>query len=90
MEPANRSRNRIYIQPVGGFKSDVHPPLDKLSDYVEVFFSMDAKILEPVDSTGLTTRKNPHTGNEQILTRDVLNLLLEGCRKMPIASLGSP
>ena len=76
----DRTRKRIILQPVGEFKSEASPPLDKLSEYAKEFFSMDVTTLEIVDGKGLTARKNPHTGNVQILTRDFMDLLL---RRLP-------
>jgi archaemetzincin len=48
----------------------------KLCDFAAAFFAMEVKTLPEVRiSASFTTRRNPSTGNLQILTADVLNLL---------------
>lgn len=70
-------RNTIYLQPLGDFPKDKSPPLECLREYAGAFFSMKVKILAPIDIGGahLTSRRNPHTGNRQIQTGSVLNLV---------------
>jgi archaemetzincin len=71
------ARNRIFIQPIGAFERDASPPLATLEAYAKAFFSMDVSTLQPLDARGLTSRRNPYTGNVQILSHDILGLLLE-------------
>lgn len=70
-------RTVIYLQPLGDFAKDKSPPLERLRDYAGAFFSMKVKILPSIDISGahLTSRRNPHTGNRQIQTGGVLNLV---------------
>jgi archaemetzincin len=53
------------------------PSIDKLREFAAAFFSMQVKALPAVslEASKFTTRRNPHTGNLQILTGDVLNFL---------------
>jgi archaemetzincin len=70
-------RNKIYLQPLGQFPKGQISLLDKLDDYAAAYFCMEVKTLEPLDirQSNLTIRRNPYTGNQQILTSDILNLL---------------
>lgn len=71
------SRRVIYLQPLGDFAAGGSPSIDKLREFAAAFFSMQVKALPPVslEASKFTTRRNPHTGNLQILTGDVLNFL---------------
>ncbi len=72
-----QSRRVIYLQPLGEFPSDRSPSIGKLQKFAAAFFSMEVKALSPIkiDNAKLTTRRNPYTGNLQILTGDVLKFL---------------
>lgn len=74
------SRRVIYLRPLGEFVADRSPSIEKLREFAMAFFSMEVKALPTVslDAARLTTRRNPHTGNLQILTDDVLNFLKGG------------
>lgn len=71
------SRRVIYLQPLGDFPAGGSPSIDKLREFAAAFFSMQVKALPAVslEASKFTTRRNPHTGNLQILTGDVLNFL---------------
>jgi archaemetzincin len=70
-------RSRIYLQPLGVFVEGQSPSIEILQSYASAFFAMDLRVLSPlmVDSAGITERRNPYTGNQQILTTDILALL---------------
>jgi archaemetzincin len=72
-----QDRHTIYLQPLGDFKSDRSPSIQKLREFAAAFFAIEAKALPPaaLDSSKFTSRRNPYTGNAQILTSDVLNFL---------------
>jgi archaemetzincin len=72
-----KNRDVIYLQPLGDFKSDRSPSIQKLREFAAAFFAMEAKALPPtaLDASKFTSRRNPYTGNPQILTGDVLNYL---------------
>jgi archaemetzincin len=72
-------RNKIYLQPLGSFPRGGSPPMDKLKEYVSSFFLIKVEILPSFDieDAKLTTRINPYTKRQQILTTDILNLLKE-------------
>ena len=70
-------RHLIYLQPLGSFAPEDSPLIEKLRQFAADFFSMEVKMLPPVAITDakVTTRVNSLTGNEQILTGDVLSFL---------------
>jgi archaemetzincin len=70
----DRGRNKVYLQPLGGFPEDRSPSIETLKEYAANYFVLDVVVLPSLSITGrdLTTRINPFTGNRQILTGDVL------------------
>src|SRR5256885_5586540 len=72
-----QSRRVLYLQPLGNFAPERSPPIDKLREFAAAFFTMEVKALPPIpiDASKFTARRNPLTGNSQILTGDVLNSL---------------
>jgi archaemetzincin len=75
-----QDRHAIYLQPLGNFISGRSPSIEKLREFAAAFFAMEAKVLPlaALDSSKFTSRRNPYTGNLQILTSDVLNFLKAG------------
>ena len=73
----DKERRKIYLLPVGEFPEDRSPPLESLKKYTAAYFKLPVEVLPPkkIDGLNLTTRKNPHSGNLQLLTGDVLALL---------------
>lgn len=67
-------RSKIYFQPLGEFPEDKSPSLDRLRQYAGAFFAMPVEVLRPMalSKMPLTTRLNPNTKNQQLLTGDVL------------------
>ena len=74
----NDARHVIYLQPIGQFRQDRSPSLDLLGDYAAAYFLSDVCILPAQDAEKLnfTTRSNPYTRKRQILTGDILDMLL--------------
>jgi archaemetzincin len=74
---STQDRHTIYLQPLGNFPSGRSPSIEKLREFAAAFFAMEAKALPPtaLDASKFTSRRNPYTGNPQILTGDVLNFL---------------
>ena len=72
-----KSRRVVYLQPLGEFAADRSPSIKKLRDFAAAFFAMEVKALAatPLDASKFTSRRNPNTGNLQILTGDVLDFL---------------
>jgi archaemetzincin len=70
-------RHKLYLQPLGEFPKGESPPLDRLREFAAAFFMMDVAVLPPLDlATGrITSRRNPSTGQPQLLTGDLLALL---------------
>jgi archaemetzincin len=71
------SRRVIYLQPLGEFAPDRSPSIEKLRVFAAAFFGLEVKLLPALslNRSKFTVRQNPHTGNLQILTADVLNFL---------------
>lgn len=72
-------RNTIHLQPLEDFQKSNAPPIDKLVQLTKAFFAMNVEVLPPLatSSRRITTRINPYTHQEQLLTRDILRLLAE-------------
>jgi archaemetzincin len=70
-------RSIIYLQPLGDFTPERSPPIDELRDFAAAFFAMDVRVRPavPIQDSMFTTRRNPYTGNRQILTGAVLDFL---------------
>jgi archaemetzincin len=71
------NRKRIYLLPLGEFAAERSPPLSSLKAFASAYFALEVEVLPAVGLEGqrLTTRRNPTTGNRQVLTADVLDLL---------------
>ena len=69
------ARRILYLQPFGPFHTGQEPPLDLLSRFAAAFFTLKVVTLPAMPVTGVTTRINSHTGERQLLTRDLLALL---------------
>jgi archaemetzincin len=76
-EKPGEHRNRIFLQPPGAFCEGLSPSVETLKAYACAFFAMDVKVLSPLmtDAADIRERRNPYTGNRQILTTDILALL---------------
>jgi archaemetzincin len=69
-------RNIIYLQPLEQFIADQSPPLTLLLDYAEAYFSLPAQLLHVLtEDEAFTTRVNPYTATQQMLTTDILGNL---------------
>jgi archaemetzincin len=69
-------RNVIYVVPVGSFDQGKSPALDKIVQYVSLFYNMPTRVLSPLDplhSSAFRTRK--HQGKLQFYTKDITNYL---------------
>jgi archaemetzincin len=83
-------RNKLYIQPLGRFTESDGPALDQLRRFTAAFFMMDVVVLPPSGQAGthITSRRNPHTGQTQLLTGDILRALEARLPKDAFALLG--
>lgn len=72
-----QDRHVIYLQPLGEFAPEHSPSLDKLREFAAAFFAMEVKSLPPlpIEPDKFTARRNPITGNRQLLTGDVPEFL---------------
>ena len=73
----NEIRNVIYLQPIGQFRQDQSPSLEVLREYAAAYILLNVKILPTIDirRLDLTTRQNPYSQNQQLLTGDILRYL---------------
>lgn len=71
-------RRAIVLQPLGRFELERAPSPEILREFAASFFRLETTVRDPLvlDDASLTTRRNPLTGNRQVLTRDVLDRLL--------------
>jgi archaemetzincin len=74
-----RGHDVLYIQPVGDFHEHKSPSIYALEEFAAAFFCMETREKKAVSLVDyrLTTRINPYTGKRQVLTLDVLSLLLQ-------------
>lgn len=73
----DKVRNILYLQPLEQFILDQSPPLTLLLDYIQAYFSMSAQLLHVLmgDDEAFTTRMNPYTSTQQVLTTDIVSSL---------------
>ena len=73
----DKSRCKIYLQPLGEFPKGQIPLVKILKEYAAAYFNMQVNVLSclTLSDHTITTRVNPYTRNRQILTRDVLAIL---------------
>ena len=67
----------LYLQPLGDFSERVSPSLAQLQQLTAAFFMLNVKVLPPLglDQARITRRRNPASGQMQLLTTDILTLL---------------
>ncbi len=72
-------RGVLYLQPIGDFDEAATPDLEILAEFGRSYFQMPVRVRPPIDAKGLdvTQRQNPHSGQTQWLTGDLLDLLEE-------------
>jgi archaemetzincin len=83
-------RGKLYLQPLGTFNESDAPPLDLLRRFTAAFFMMEVVVLPPADlaQDHITSRRNPWTGQSQLLTGDILNALTARLPKDGFVLLG--
>ena len=73
-----RDRTTLYVQPIGEFNPLHSEAIVATADLLGRFYWVPVRMLDPIDS-GIVPkwarRRNPFTGNEQFLTRFILDLL---------------
>ncbi|QDG49559.1 hypothetical protein FIV42_02035 [Persicimonas caeni] len=85
----SEGRKTIYLQPIGSFE-DSGLDLGKLAAFAEMYFRMPVAVRAPIDPAELEfrRRKNPHFGQEQWLTEDLLSELYDRLPDDAYAMLG--
>lgn len=73
-----RGHDVLYLQPVGDFREHKSPSIYALEEFAAAFFCMEVRVQKAISLVDyrLTTRINPYTGKRQVLTLDVLSLVL--------------
>jgi archaemetzincin len=73
----DKTRKKIYLQPLGEFPKGQIPLTDVLKEYAGAYFAMTVEVLPTLSLSdkNITTRINTYTKNRQILTTDVLTIL---------------
>jgi len=73
----DKEHNRIYLQPLGQFPKEPNDLLANLREFTSAYFCMDVAVLSPLDlkNRNFTSRTNPYTKNQQLLTSDILSFL---------------
>ena len=73
----DKTRKKIYLQPIGEFPKGQIPLTDVLEEYAGAYFAMPVEVLPALSLSdkNITTRINNYTKNRQILTTDVLTIL---------------
>lgn len=86
----DEERKIIYLQPIGDFADESEVDLGKLGVFAEMYFRMPVVVRRPIDPAELDvrSRKNPHHGQEQWLTGDLLDELYERLPGDAYAMLG--
>jgi archaemetzincin len=71
-------RRTLYLQPLDEFPA-TGPELPKLKEFTEAFFAMPVCVLSLLEhrAATITSRVNAYTGQRQLLTGDVLDLLAQ-------------
>lgn len=74
-QPA-KHQSKIHLQSLGD--SPAH--LEDLRRYAAMYFQMEVRVLQPIPlhAQNFTTRVNPVTGHQQLLTTDILRVLGKG------------
>ena len=83
-------RGVIYLQPMGEWCADRCPPLGALEVYARTFFRQEVAVLPAIsqDDLRVTQRLNPHEGQRQLLTTDILRLLARSLPEDAFCMLG--
>jgi archaemetzincin len=70
-------RHIIYLLPIGEFTDDISPTIEQMRMYAAAFFQMEVKILPPYFPHDLefSPRKNSRSGQRQLLTTEIMDLL---------------
>jgi archaemetzincin len=73
----DKTRNKIYLQPLGDFPKYKIPLIERLQEYAAAYFCLPVEVLPYLNLSeqNITTRINNFTRKRQILTSDVLAIL---------------
>jgi archaemetzincin len=83
-------RSKIYLRPLGSFDGGEGASLDQMRRFTATFFMMEVVVLPPSGEAKhhITSRRNPYTGQIQLLTSDILKLLVTQVPEDAFALLG--
>ena len=71
----DKTRNTIYLQPIGDFTKSDGPSLELVANYAKAFFAMPVEILPAVSDEGLPVTQRENGGRRQLLSTDILQWL---------------
>ncbi|MBI2814275.1 MAG: hypothetical protein HYX71_08315 [Opitutae bacterium] len=73
----DKERHAICLMPIGEFDGERSPALEELREYAAAFFQMEVRLLPAYHPHDLEfePRKNPRSGQRQILTGSVIRFL---------------
>lgn len=84
--PADATHRIIYLQPIGEFPEETAPSFQELQAYAAAFYQLEVRLLPAYHPHDLefTPRKNPRSGQRQVLTTDIMawlkpRLPADGC-----------
>lgn len=71
------TRHTIYLLPLGAFAEETSPDLELVRTYAAAFYQMPVRLLPAYDPHDLefSPRRNPRSGQRQVLTTDILKFL---------------
>lgn len=74
-----KDSNIIYIRPIGSFNVLQKKQIELMNEYLEVFFQLKTKTLEPIsnDIVPISARRIGNEGNEQFLAGYLLDSILK-------------
>jgi hypothetical protein len=88
---STRDQTSLFIQPIGDFAPLRAEALSATTDMLGRFYGLPVRLLDPIDSAIVprwARRQNPISGQEQFLTRFILNHLAQNKPSDAVAVLG--
>lgn len=68
----DEKRDTIYLLPIGEFDPATSPPLPVLEQYLEAYFGLETRVLDPIALESLEVTQRQRETGVQLLTGDVL------------------
>lgn len=86
----DKTRNKLYFQPIGDFPKDESPSLKTLKECAELYFGLEVVFLDPITVKDINgkTRVNNYSRKKQLHTDPILNYLHKNLPKDAYCCLG--